>query len=128
MKYEVNMSVRGRFTTEVDNPNANESEIKMAADQKFAEANFGELADIDAEFVNYEPINELEKSEILADEEMVKNWLFAFINDEIMEIEGDIANERLWALGSATDKKMHHQNIANKKAYQQRLRKILDEI
>lgn len=60
MKYEVNMSVRGRFTVEVETSIANKEEIKKAADQMFAEANFGELADIDAEFVSCELIDEEE--------------------------------------------------------------------
>lgn len=69
MKYEVNMSVRGRFTVEVETSIANKEEIKKAADQMFAEANFGELTDIDAEFVSCELIDE-EEPETLVPEKI----------------------------------------------------------
>ena len=132
MKYMVNMSIQGRFTCEVDVPCKDERKIKEAADQMFAETDFGKLADIDAMFVNCERVDEEEengeKVKLSPDEEMVNNWLYDFISKEIKETKGAIANERLWAMGGESEENPHHQNVVNKQAYLRKLRDLMDGI
>lgn len=52
MKYQITMTVEGKFTCEVDAKNLEEAKEK--AEYEFSEADFGELFDIEAETTNAE--------------------------------------------------------------------------
>lgn len=54
MKYQVTMSVIGRFICTVNAADGDIAEIKQQAAQKFCDADFGEPIDIDADFVRAE--------------------------------------------------------------------------
>ena len=59
MKAYVTMKIEGRFICEVDVPDgASIDDIRNAANNLFAEADFGELADIDGEAVTWTDEND----------------------------------------------------------------------
>lgn len=47
------MKIEGRFTAEIDVPDTNPETIKKAMAKAYAEADFGELSDIDGSVVSY---------------------------------------------------------------------------
>ncbi len=53
MKIWSTMKIEGRFTAEIDVPDTNPETIKKAMDTAYAEADFGELSDIDGSVVSY---------------------------------------------------------------------------
>lgn len=58
MKIWSTMKIEGRFTAEIDVPDTNPETIKKAMDTAYAEADFGELSDIDGSVVNYTDAND----------------------------------------------------------------------
>lgn len=52
MKIWSTMKIEGRFTAEIDVPDTNPETIKKAMDTAYAEADFGELSDIDGSVVS----------------------------------------------------------------------------
>lgn len=53
MKIWSTMKIEGRFTAEIDIPDTNPETIKKAMATAYAEADFGELSDIDGSVVSY---------------------------------------------------------------------------
>ena len=53
MKIWSTMKIEGRFTAEIDVPDTNPETIKNAMATAYAEADFGELSDIDGSVVSY---------------------------------------------------------------------------
>lgn len=58
MKIWSTMKIEGRFTAEIDVPDTNPETIKKAMDTAYAEADFGELSDIDGSVVSYTDAND----------------------------------------------------------------------
>ena len=53
MKIWSTMKIKGRFTAEIDVPDTNPETIKKTMATAYAEADFGELSDIDGSVVSY---------------------------------------------------------------------------
>lgn len=53
VKVYVEMLVNGYYSCEIEVSEINEMAIREAASQKFTEANFGELYDVDGEFTSF---------------------------------------------------------------------------
>lgn len=53
MKIWSTMKIKGRFTAEIDVTDTNPETIKKAMATAYAEADFGELSDIDGSVVSY---------------------------------------------------------------------------
>lgn len=53
MKIWSTMKIEGRFPAEIDVPDTNPETIKKAMATAYAEADFGELSDIDGSVVSY---------------------------------------------------------------------------
>lgn len=58
MKIWSTMKIEGRFTAEIDVPDTNPETIKQAMSTAYAEADFGELSDIDGSVVSYTDAND----------------------------------------------------------------------
>lgn len=62
--------------------------------------------------------------------EMHKFWLEQLYQNEIEEVEGTIENERMWALGGATEEEtsMHESNIEELISYKELLEELKEEV
>lgn len=65
-----------------------------------------------------------------ADDEMIHNWLFNLLSEEIASVQVDISNERMWVLGSnsLSETEMHYGNAATKQRYLKRLYELLETV
>lgn len=70
----------------------------------------------------------LMKNEIY-DEEMVQNWLCNFFDEEIKDVEQNIANEKLWEKGhTGAEPNSHPANIINLQHYLAALKELKAKI
>ena len=61
---------------------------------------------------------------------IIKEWLKALYEVEICEVEGTIANQRMWAKGAPDDEttELHLQNIDDQEEYLEILHEKVEEL